>query len=89
MTRVMWAFVALSVVTVPASAEHRYDRKLEQAAMRIVAGKMGDIRGGFTYKQKLQLVIAQDTLSPDTGPSQKPDSATSPSIVAPTDRPNS
>ena len=42
-----------------AVAEMRYDQKLEQAAMEIVAGKIGDIRGGFSYAQKVQLVIRQ------------------------------
>ena len=30
-------------------AETQYDRKLEQAAIDIVAGKIGDIRGGFSF----------------------------------------
>ncbi|AZO25171.1 MULTISPECIES: hypothetical protein [unclassified Mesorhizobium] len=41
----------------PAAAETRYDRNLEKAVVEIVAGKMGDIRGGFSYKQVAQLVV--------------------------------
>ncbi|MER8865518.1 hypothetical protein NKI19_17635 [Mesorhizobium sp. M0751] len=45
-----------------AAAETRYDRKLEEAVMGIVAGKIGEIRGGFSYKQAPQLVVVPDTL---------------------------
>ncbi|RWB56673.1 MAG: hypothetical protein E5W38_15075 [Mesorhizobium sp.] len=44
-------------MTVPAAAETRYDRNLEKAVIEIVAGKMGGIRGGFSYKQVPQLVV--------------------------------
>jgi hypothetical protein len=40
---------ALAMLATAASAESRYDRKLEQAVMDIVAGKMGDIRGGLAF----------------------------------------
>ncbi|MGX9146247.1 hypothetical protein [Mesorhizobium sp. 128a] len=50
----------LAVIVAPAVAETRYDRKLEQAVASIVAGKMGDIRGGFSYKQVPQLVVVPD-----------------------------
>ncbi|PZV35387.1 hypothetical protein [Mesorhizobium kowhaii] len=62
--RTLLCGVALSAVIVaPAAAETRYDRSLEKAAMGIIAGKMGDIRGGFSYKQVPQLVVL-----PDPGP---------------------
>lgn len=47
----------LAAIIAPAAAETRYDRNLEKAATGIVAGKMGDIRGGFSYKQVPQLVV--------------------------------
>jgi hypothetical protein len=50
----------LAVIAAPAVAETRYDRKLEQAVVEIVAGKMGNIRGGFSYKQVPQLVVVPD-----------------------------
>ncbi|ESZ29833.1 MULTISPECIES: hypothetical protein [unclassified Mesorhizobium] len=46
-----------AVIVAPATAETRYDRSLEKAAMGIIAGKMGDIRGGFSFKQVPQLVV--------------------------------
>ncbi len=53
------AGVALALLaTGLAAAEPVYDRKLEQAVMRIVAAKMGDIRGGFSYGQQPQLIPA-------------------------------
>ena len=39
----------MGLLTVPARADMQYDRKLEQAAIEIVAGKIGDIRGGFAF----------------------------------------
>ncbi|WFP75627.1 hypothetical protein [Mesorhizobium sp. WSM4906] len=41
----------------PVAAETRYDRNLEKAVMDIVASKMGNIRGGFSYKQVPQMVV--------------------------------
>ena len=52
----------LTVIVAPAAAETRYDRNLEKAAMGIVAGKMGDISGGFSYKQVPQLVVLPDSV---------------------------
>jgi hypothetical protein len=57
MKKMLNAAAILAVATVSSSAGMRYDEKLEKAAMAIVAGKIGDIRGGFSYAQKLQLVI--------------------------------
>lgn len=80
---------AALALAVPAVAGERYDRKLEQAAMRIVAEKIGDIRGGFSYKQKPSFVVVQDAVLPDAGPQPKSGVKVSPSIVAPAARPNS
>jgi hypothetical protein len=77
----------LAAAAIPAGAEHRYDRKLEQAAMRIVAEKIGDIRGGFSYGQKPRFVVAQDAVAPGTEPRQRP--AVYPSVIAPAVRPKS
>ncbi|KAA3450651.1 hypothetical protein C7I87_10205 [Mesorhizobium sp. SARCC-RB16n] len=51
----------LAAMVVPAAAETAYDRNLEKAALDIVAGKIGDIRGGFSYRQVPQLVVLPDT----------------------------
>ena len=53
----------LAVVAAPAMAETPYDRNLEKAVMGIVAGKIGEIRGGFSYSQVPQFVIVPDTAS--------------------------
>ncbi|MER9235221.1 hypothetical protein NKI56_24560 [Mesorhizobium sp. M0622] len=53
--------IALTAIfAASATAETRYDRKLEQAVMGIVAGKIGEIRGGFSYKQAPQFVVVPD-----------------------------
>jgi len=63
--RTLLCGVALSAaIAAPAVAETRYDRNLEKAALGIVAGKMGDIRGGFSYKQVPQLVVLPDPVPP-------------------------
>ncbi|MHA6644136.1 hypothetical protein [Mesorhizobium sp. A623] len=93
MNKILGAAAMLVVATVPAVAEMRYDRNLEKAAMAIVASKIGDIRGGFTYKQKVQLVVrngdARRTVNdagdqPAGGVSQgsPPPASASPSITA-------
>ncbi|KQZ12844.1 MULTISPECIES: hypothetical protein [unclassified Mesorhizobium] len=58
MTRLLAGMAFFMLVTAQATAETPYDRKLEQAVMRIVAAKMGDIRGGFSYAQTPQLIRA-------------------------------
>lgn len=59
MKKMLSVAAMLAAATVSSSAEMRYDEKLEKAAMAIVAEKIGDIRGGFSYAQKVQLVIRQ------------------------------
>lgn len=58
MRRLLASMAFVMLVTAQATAETPYDRKLEQAVMRIVAAKMGDIRGGFSYAQTPQLIRA-------------------------------
>ncbi|CDX55470.1 conserved exported hypothetical protein [Mesorhizobium plurifarium] len=62
----------LAAMIAPAAAETRYDRNIEKAAIDIVAGKMGNIRGGFSYKQKPQLVVLPDTPPSAPAPVEPP-----------------
>ncbi len=62
MKGLMICAAALAVLAAPAAAGSRYDRKLEQAVLDIVAAKMGDIRGGFSYDDKPQIVVSQDAM---------------------------
>ena len=57
----------LAATAAPATAQTRYDRNLEKAVQDIVAGKMGNIRGGFSYKQVPQLVVV-----PEAAPAAPP-----------------
>lgn len=59
MKALLCAGVAIALVG-PATAQSRYDRKLEEAVMAIVASKMGDIRGSFAFDAKPVMVIVQD-----------------------------
>lgn len=54
--------LAVAVLAGQAMAEPRYDRKLEEAVMAIVASKMGDIRGGFAFGAKPMMVVVQDDI---------------------------
>lgn len=53
------------------AAETHYDKALERAAMDIVASRIGDIRGGFSYSQRPSMVAM-----PETPPA--PDAASEP-----------
>lgn len=65
--KTVWAGALLcAIAATPGLAESRYDRKLEQAAIDIVAGKIGDIRGGLTFNAKGIFITVQDLVS--TGP---------------------
>lgn len=88
MRSLIGASLALAFAVAPAGAEHRYDRKLEEAAMRIVAENIGSTRGGFSYRQKPRFVVAQDAPPLNAGSLQKPDPAVSP-LVVPSNRPKS
>ena len=54
------ATLALATVMTPALAEQRYDRRLEAAAIRIVAAKMGDLRGAFGLDERPVFVTSVD-----------------------------
>ncbi|TIX24179.1 hypothetical protein [Mesorhizobium sp.] len=73
-----------AAIVAPAAAETRYDRSLEKAAMGIIAGKMGDIRGGFSYKQVPQLVVVPAPAAVIEHPREeatgKPDDGLSPAV---------
>ena len=62
----------LAAMIAPVAAETRYDRNLEKAAMDIVAGKMGNIRGGFSYEQRPQLVVLPDATPVAPAPVEPP-----------------
>ncbi|CCV12386.1 hypothetical protein [Mesorhizobium sp. STM 4661] len=62
----------LAVFATPAVAETPYDRNLEKAAVGIVAGKIGDIRGGFSYKQVPQLVVVPEAASTTPVSTERP-----------------
>lgn len=62
----------LAVMATPAVAETPYDRNLEKAAVGIVASRIGDIRGGFSYKQVQQLVVVPEAASPPPVPTERP-----------------
>lgn len=65
MYRVAIAAAALATLTAigPAHADRGpadadYDRSIDAAAARIVAGKMGELRGGFDYRTRPKMTPA-------------------------------
>ena len=52
--------LAAIVLAGQATAQPRYDRKLEEAVMAIVAAKIGDLRGGFAFGAKPVMVVVQN-----------------------------
>ena len=51
------ATLAFAVSMTSVMAEPRYDRRLEAAAIRIVAAKMGDLRGAFGLDERPAFVV--------------------------------
>jgi hypothetical protein len=72
MKTLLYGMALSAAIAAPAMAETRYDRNLEKAAMDIVAGKMGGIRGGFSYKQRPQFVIVPDAVATPAAPAERP-----------------
>ena len=72
------------LVSAANAAEPRYDHNLEAAAARIAAAKMGDIRGGFSFREKPKFVVVQSIPSAtavDVLPSAgRPDDGLAPSV---------
>ena len=58
--RALGCALAAFVLAGQATAQPRYDRKLEEAVMAIVAAKIGDIRGGFAFGAKPVMVVVQN-----------------------------
>jgi hypothetical protein len=70
--RSLWAgMAAIGLLIGPASAETRYDRNIEQAAIDIVAQKIGDIRGGFSFDAKPAFVTGNDAISTGSVPTPR------------------
>jgi hypothetical protein len=68
--RTLWAGAAvLGLATSSAVAETRYDHRIEQAAIEIVAGKIGDIRGGLAFDVKPVAVTGPEALTTGSVPS--------------------
>ena len=63
MKTLMMGAALLGLLTAPAGADTQYDRKLEQAAIDIIAGKIGGIRGGFSFDVQPVSMLAQDQMS--------------------------
>lgn len=59
MNRVLICAALSAFVALPAFAGTQYDKKLERAAIEIVAAKMGALRGGFAFNARPALVMVE------------------------------
>ncbi len=55
----LYTAALLTLGVAHARTEPLHDRTIEKAALSILAGKMGDLRGGFAARQTLALVANQ------------------------------
>lgn len=78
--------MAAVALAVPATAENRYDRKLEEAAAAIVAAKIGEIRGSFAFGVKPAMVVVQDDVVMSTAEVNATDSAPPEGMARATER---
>lgn len=72
-TAIAAAALATLAAIAPAHAERdaaraEYDRSIDAAAARIVAGKMGELRGGFDYRTAPKMTPAVDRQSTGSVP---------------------
>ena len=61
MQRFLAAAAVLVAIGAPSSAEVKYDRSIEAAAARILAAKIGDIRGSFAPGEEPVFVSGRRT----------------------------
>lgn len=59
MHKVLISAALSAAFAMPAFAGTQYDKKLERAAIEIVAAKMGELRGGFSFDAKPVFVIVE------------------------------
>src|SRR5262245_16900205 len=64
--KALWAgAAAIGFLPAMALAEAQYDRTIEKAAAGIVATKIGEIRGGFSFNAKLTSLVAPEDPAAD------------------------
>ena len=57
MAKLLAGLAVFGLAANAAAAETRYDRKIEQAALAIVASRMGELRGGFSFNARPVFVM--------------------------------
>lgn len=64
MGTILNGLVVLGLATTAAWGQPRYDKKIEAAASRIIAEKMGELRGTFSWDEKPRFVVMPPQLDP-------------------------
>ncbi|MDW6020903.1 hypothetical protein SAZ10_03910 [Mesorhizobium sp. BAC0120] len=64
--KALWAgAVAIGILPMSAFAGPEYDASIDKAAAGIVAARIGEIRGGFSFNAKLASVLAPEIPAAD------------------------
>ena len=64
--KALWAgAIAIGLLPTSAFAESEYDHSIDRAAAGIVAARIGEIRGGFSFNARLASVLAPETPAAD------------------------
>ena len=63
MAKLLAGLAVFGLAANAAAAETRYDRKIEQAALAIVASKIGELRGGFSFNARPVFVMRSDAIN--------------------------
>jgi hypothetical protein len=63
MAKLLAGLAVFGLAANAAAAETRYDRKIEQAALAIVASRMGELRGGFSFNAGPVFVMGSDAIN--------------------------
>ncbi|EHK53725.1 hypothetical protein [Allomesorhizobium alhagi] len=81
MIRLLSGAALLAVMAASAAAEPRHDVRLEQAVMKIVAKKIGEIRGGFSH-QETPVFIRTAAVSASVSPTDPIETGTVPKVYS-------
>jgi hypothetical protein len=73
MIRIALAGLALATLSAAAEARPDYDSSIDAAAARIVAEKIGDLRGSFDYRTPPRMTPAVDRASTGSLPRRQRD----------------
>jgi hypothetical protein len=82
MIRLLSGAALSAVMAASAAAEPRHDLRLEQAAMKIVAQRIGEIRGGFSHEEKPAFIRTASAASASVSPTDPIETGAVPKVYS-------